>query len=145
MQKAFTLIELLVVVLIIGILSAVALPQYQLAVQKSRLMSVLPVMRAINTAQEEYMLANGVYASSFDDLSIQLPANSPAHCYFPTAYSLDCLLDSHLVIEKYYNRKQYLCWPQDDMGEKLCKAISGSSSRGSACSSGSVCVYDVYF
>jgi len=71
--KAFTLIELLVVVLIIGILAAIALPQYQKAVEKSRAATIFPLLKAIGIAQENYYLANGTYATSFDDLAVDIP------------------------------------------------------------------------
>ncbi len=73
MKKAFTLIELLVVVLIIGILSAIALPQYTKAVAKSRVAEVLLLGRSIVKAQQIYKMANGTYATSLDDLDIGYP------------------------------------------------------------------------
>ena len=69
-NKAFTLIELLVVVLIIGILAAVALPQYQKAVWKSRTANMQTLIRNVATAQNAYFLANNTYASSFDELPL---------------------------------------------------------------------------
>ena len=60
MKKAFTLIELLVVVLIIGILSAIALPQYERAVERSRLAEGLITIRAMENKLDEYLLANGL-------------------------------------------------------------------------------------
>lgn len=72
-MKGFTLIELLVVVLIMGILASVALPQYQKAVEKSRIMALMPNLRTLKDSLERYYLANGVYpADSVTDLDIDI-------------------------------------------------------------------------
>ena len=72
MKKGFTLIELLVVVLIIGILSAVALPQYEKAVEKSRSVEALTNLRSIVQAMQLFKMANGEPAQALDDLDITL-------------------------------------------------------------------------
>lgn len=69
-SKGFTLIELLVVVLIIGILSAVALPQYQKAVEKARSAEALANLRTIVQSMQVYKLANGVPAQNIEDLDV---------------------------------------------------------------------------
>ena len=69
-RKAFTLIELLVVVLIISILAAIALPQYQTAVAKSRLAQDLITARAITDAQQSHRLITGQYAKDAQDLDV---------------------------------------------------------------------------
>ena len=64
MNKGFTLIELLVVVLIIGILSAVALPQYDKAVMKSRMSAAIPIAKSIKDNLTMFHLSNGRYPTS---------------------------------------------------------------------------------
>ena len=64
-NKGFTLIEMLVVVLIIGILAGIALPQYTMAVEKTKAAEALMNMRTIVNAVERNILINGA-----DDTSV---------------------------------------------------------------------------
>lgn len=70
--KGFTLIELLVVVLIIGILAAIAVPQYFKVVERGRAGEALAYMADLNSAQSRYILRTGTYftgtvnSTSFD-------------------------------------------------------------------------------
>ena len=71
-NHGFTLIELLVVVLIIGILSSVALPQYTKAVEKSRAANAYQLIKSINDAQKLANLAQGTSGKiyPFEDLTL---------------------------------------------------------------------------
>ena len=80
-NKGFTLIELLVVVLIIGILSAVALPQYQKAVEKARAAEALSNISSFAKALEVWKLANPGKNGTFTgrgDLVGQLDIDIPS-------------------------------------------------------------------
>ena len=72
----FTLVEILVVVLIIGILSAVAVPMYQGAVDKSNFSTMLAPTRSLKEAQEGVRMATGNYTDNAEDLDVTLSQES---------------------------------------------------------------------
>ena len=68
-KVGFTLIELLVVVLIIGILAAVALPQYQKAIERSRMAEAMQGLGDYASAQQVYYMHNNGFASAYNMLN----------------------------------------------------------------------------
>jgi type IV pilus assembly protein PilE len=63
-KRGFTLIELLVVVLIIGILAAIAVPQYFKVVEKGKASEALANLDSIRSAQERYLANTGSYCNT---------------------------------------------------------------------------------
>lgn len=135
MKQGFTLIELLVAVLIIGVLSAVALPQYTKAVQKARAAAALPMGKTVRDAQNVYYLSNNVYAEDPAELDVEYTCPKEFTCDFtdsntdPKFTMTSTRLNGFGLVFSYATRKSSLgnknyCWADRDKEPDLtiCKS-----------------------
>jgi type IV pilus assembly protein PilA len=73
-RGGFSLLELTVVVVIVGVLAVFAVPRFLQAIERAKAAEAFEYLMAVRAAQERYLVQHGQYASSIDDLDVELPA-----------------------------------------------------------------------
>ena len=134
MKKAFTLIELLVVVLIIGILAAVALPQYNKTVYKTRFGTLKTLTHSLMQAEQVYYMANGEYTNDIASLDVTAPTDPYITCN-PVPYG-----DNNQAVYVYCSHSQIkMQYQVNANGSRTC-IINGNTDLSSV--QAQVCVQE---
>ncbi|WP_305841410.1 pilin [Photobacterium leiognathi] len=88
-QQGFTLIELMIVVAVIGVLSAIAIPQYQKYVAKSEGAAALATLTGLKTNAEAFTVENGKFPTEAVKADVGTPSAALGTITFPTTAAAD--------------------------------------------------------
>lgn len=140
-KKGFTLIEILVVILIIGILAAIALPQYQMAKDKADFAQFQSMVASLRDAYNDYVLIHGEGTNSFDDLAVTLPTGFVHSYSLADIYKCSSNEKMFCCISKSFDESSKKAVSLIDCGKKDLSLIysetlynfSGQSSNGHHC------------
>jgi type IV pilus assembly protein PilA len=98
-EKGFTLVELLVVIIIIGILAAIALPNFLSQNAKAKQGEAKQNISAINRVQTAFRTENASFASNFDVLAIgSLVGNAGTVSTTNYSYILSSSIDTSTIV-----------------------------------------------
>ena len=165
-KKGFTLIELLVVVLIIGILAAMAMPQYFKAVERSRMTEADTLLGSIAQAQRRKFLQRNSFTTNYKGLDVS-PKDSSGSTYYTkgnattgaggngfavvlsgtgftdgrataTRHAAAGNLQYQYNLVRYYQGDNVTCNGTNAAGQELCADFCGiDNPTGSCCNNGS--------
>ncbi len=129
-NNGFTLIELLVVVLIVGILSAIALPQYTKAVAKSRAAEGVIQGKAFLNTIKTWQMENGGIAINMSGIDSELPSgwSCPGNGYCLRRFEKAGVL---FEVNNYFSAPALFCISNAALGHYVCSSYGTFHHEGS--------------
>jgi type IV pilus assembly protein PilA len=100
-EQGFTLVELLVVVIIIGVISAIALPSYLNQVARARGSGAKSTLGSINRAQQAYRYEQGTFAANLSDLKKFASIDANGYSYSISGTSNSALASATPAVDDY--------------------------------------------